>query len=171
MFHIVTQSETNIKAQKEVPTEEESNDPSETATTSPRKERVIHTRVPAVLELELKRFAENLRIPVSNLIRTILEDAVSVADIASETVENRLRFAVQHLEFERERLRKRVQLDPLAHVFAFQPVTLAKPAECAKCKCKLLSGEKAHFGLSDPDVQRTGNNKLFVCEKCLPKGM
>jgi hypothetical protein len=37
-----------------------------------RKERVLHTRVPAVLERELKRFADNLRIPVSNLVRTIL---------------------------------------------------------------------------------------------------
>ena len=29
-----------------------------------KKERVLHTRVPAVLERELKRFADNLRIPV-----------------------------------------------------------------------------------------------------------
>ena len=38
-----------------------------------KKERVIHTRVPAVLEAELKRFAEGLRVPVSNVIRTLLE--------------------------------------------------------------------------------------------------
>ena len=43
----------------------------------PLKERVIHTRVPALLEEELKRFAENLRMPVSNLVRAILEDARS----------------------------------------------------------------------------------------------
>ena len=30
-----------------------------------KKERVLHTRVPAVLERELKRFADNLRVPVS----------------------------------------------------------------------------------------------------------
>ncbi len=58
-----------------------------------RKERVLHTRVPAVLERELKRFADNLRVPVSNLVRTILEDAVSVADAATENVEERLKMA------------------------------------------------------------------------------
>src|SRR6476646_3932854 len=92
-----------------------------------KKERVLHTRVPAVLERELKRFADNLRIPVSNLVRTILEDALQVADVASETVEERLKMAAHQLEVERERLRKRVQKDRLHDVFAFQPVTLAQP--------------------------------------------
>ena len=50
-----------------------------------KKERVLHTRVPAVLERELKRFADNLRVPVSNLVRTILEDALSVADAVGAT--------------------------------------------------------------------------------------
>src|SRR6187431_563417 len=61
---------------------------------SDRKERVLHTRIPAVLEQELKRFAENLRVPVSNLVRTILEDAVSVADAAGDKVEEGLKSAV-----------------------------------------------------------------------------
>src|SRR4051812_8024500 len=69
-----------------------------------RKEKVIHTRVPAVLEEELKRFADTLRIPVSNLIRTILEDAVTMADRAGGRVEDELRSVVAHLHAERERL-------------------------------------------------------------------
>ena len=44
-----------------------------------KKERVIHTRVSAVLEEELRRFADNLQVLVSNLIRTILEDALALA--------------------------------------------------------------------------------------------
>ena len=43
---------------------------------APKKERVLHTRVPAVLEEELKRLATALRMPVSNLVRAVLEDAV-----------------------------------------------------------------------------------------------
>ena len=39
-----------------------------------RKERVLHTRIPALLEEDLKSAAERLRVPVSNLVRTILED-------------------------------------------------------------------------------------------------
>ena len=110
---------------------------------SNKKERVLHTRVPAVLERELKRFADNLRIPVSNLVRTILEDALSVADLATENVEERLKKAAHQLEVERERLKKRVGLpDPLSEVFAFQDVTLAQPAQCVKCGRELRAGEK-----------------------------
>jgi hypothetical protein len=126
---------------------------------------VLHTRVPAVLERELKRFAENLRVPVSNLVRTILEDAVSVADAASETVEERLRGAARTLEKERERLKKRMERDALEHVVAFQDVTLAVPGSCARCERELPRGSRALLGISDdPDAPR-----VFVCETCKPK--
>jgi hypothetical protein len=133
---------------------------------SAKKERVLHTRVPAVLERELKRFAENLRIPVSNLVRAILEDAVSMADAATESVEVRLKHAAQQLENERERLKKRVKADPLADVIAFQAVTLAQHASCAKCLRELAAGEAAHLCLVDSPVSRP---RLFVCAGCLPK--
>ena len=131
-----------------------------------KKERVLHTRVPAVLERELKRFAENLRVPVSNLVRAILEDAVSVADAATESVETRLKHAAQQLESERERLRRRVKADPLADVIAFQAVTLAQRAACAKCLRSLAAGEAAHLCLVDSPLPRA---RLFVCAECLPK--
>ena len=72
----------------------------------PKKERVIHTRVPAVLEEELKRFADDLRVPVSNLIRTILEDALTAADQAGERVERELRAGAARLAHGRESLRR-----------------------------------------------------------------
>ena len=130
-----------------------------------RKERVLHTRVPEVLERELKRFADNLRVPVSNLVRTILEDAVNAADHASSGVEQRLIKAARQLEHERERLKKKIIADPLANVFAFQAVRLARQATCAKCKTELSVGTTAHLGLND------GNDapKIFVCEACVPK--
>ena len=92
-----------------------------------KKERVLHTRVPAVLEAELKRFAQNLRVPVSNLVRTILEDAIVVADAAGDRVEGRLRKAASQLQTERERLRRKIKADPLSDVYAFQEVTIAQP--------------------------------------------
>jgi len=129
-----------------------------------KKERVLHTRVPAVLERELKRFAENLRVPVSNLVRTILEDAVTVADAATENVEARLKRAAHQLEREREKLRKRMEHDPLEGIVAFQEVTLARPAACARCGRELSPGERAHLGIGDlQDGQR-----VFVCEACRP---
>jgi hypothetical protein len=135
---------------------------------SDRKERVLHTRVPAVLERELKRFAENLRVPVSNLVRTILEDALDVADAASENVEERLKKAAQQLEHERERLKKRVMPDPLAGVFAFQDVTLAQPAQCVKCGKDMRAGDKAHLGLTDAP-RRPSAARIFACDACIPK--
>ena len=69
---------------------------------------MIHARVPAVLEEELKRFADNLRVPVSNLIRTILEDALAVADQAGRRVERELRSGVAQLAHGREILRRKL---------------------------------------------------------------
>jgi hypothetical protein len=130
-----------------------------------KKERVLHTRVPAVLERELKRFADNLRIPVSNLVRTILEDALSVADAATESVEERLRRAAEHLEKEREKLKKRMEHDPLSGIVAFQEVLLAVPASCAKCALALPRGSRAYLGIGDG-----AGDRVFVCEACRPQG-
>jgi hypothetical protein len=148
------------------PPDETAHTDGETATA--KKERVLHTRVPAVLERELKRFADNLRVPVSNLVRTILEDALSVADFATENVEERLKKAAHQLEVERERFKKKVLPDPLSEVFAFQDVTLAQPAQCGKCGRELRAGEKAHLGLTD-GPPRTGARRLFACDACIPK--
>ncbi len=141
--------------------------PNPSSERSEKKERVLHTRVPAVLERELKRFAENLRIPVSNLVRTILEDAVQVADAAGTGLEVRLKQAASAIEQERERLKKKVTPDPLATVFAFQDVTLAQPARCAQCSADLGRGARAHLGLSA--AGEAGGPSLIVCEACLPR--
>jgi hypothetical protein len=167
MYHGVTQSIEDNGRERRPSRPEAEETPGEE---NERKERVIHTRVPAVLERELKRFADNLRIPVSNLVRTILEDALDVADAATESASNRLRRAAGKLEEERDRLKKKVQLDPLAHVFAYQPVTLAQPAQCAKCQEELRPGNSAHMGLSDePTRPGKGPRRIFVCDSCLPK--
>lgn len=134
-----------------------------------KKERVLHTRVPAVLEQELKRFADNLRVPVSNLVRTILEDALEVADVASDRVEERLRKAAEQIGNERTKLKQRVHRgDPLASVYAFQDVTLAVSAECAKCHTKLEAGSRAFLGMTDAAPGRPAP-RIFACAACLPK--
>ena len=138
---------------------------------SDKKERVLHTRVPAVLERELKRFADNLRVPVSNLVRVILEDAVQAADAAGESVEGRLKRAAQQLGREREKLKKRVlpDQDQFDSVYAFQPVTLAQPGTCAKCGRALARGERAQLGLTETPP-KTPSDRIFVCDTCLPQG-
>jgi hypothetical protein len=156
MYHVVTQT-TDASESPAAEVDEPSGKDA-------KKERVLHTRVPAVLERELKRFADNLRVPVSNLVRTILEDAVSVADAATENVEERLKRAALHLEKEREKLKKRIEHDPLQGIVAFQQVTLAVPTACAKCETKLDRGTRANLGISEAG----GGPRRFVCEDCLP---
>ena len=135
--------------------------------TAGKKERVIHTRVPAVLEQELKRFADHLRIPVSNLIRTILEDAVTMADRAGSRVEDELRSVIAHLHSERERLaqlkRPKVE-DPFAGVLGFQPITMNMDGACARCGASLNVGRTGYLGLCDRPGQR-----ILACARCLPE--
>ncbi len=142
--------------------EENADEASEGA--EPKKERVLHTRIPAVLEGELKSAARALRIPVSNLVRTILEDAVSIADRASERVEDRLSRAAKTVHDERDRLRsKAVRKPKLDDVVAYQPVVLAKPSECAKCGAELAEGDQAGLAVGAmPGAAR------FVCATCMP---
>lgn len=130
-----------------------------------KKERVLHTRIPAVLEAELKRAAKSLRVPVSNLVRTILEDAIAVADRASGQVEERLSQAARSVGSERERMRTKFEKrDPLAHVVAFQSVVVAAKAHCAKCDQTLEAGDEAALAILD-----TPGPNLFVCSECMPK--
>jgi RNase P subunit RPR2 len=134
-----------------------------------KKERVIHTRVPAVLEQELKRLAENIRVPVSNLVRAILEDAVAVADRAGRGVEDGLHKAATNLSSQREAILAKkdriVTQKTLEQVIGFQKLTLAGEALCAKCLTALHPGDDANLGISsDANAPR-----VVVCDACVPK--
>jgi len=49
-----------------------------------RKQRILHTRISEGLEEDLRRAAEELRVPVSNLVRNVLEEAVSVVEAVGD---------------------------------------------------------------------------------------
>lgn len=111
-----------------------------------RKERVIHTRIPAGLEDQIKRLAEGLRVPVSNLVRNMLEDAIDAA--------TRLRDRVppsQHLEIE--------------DVYGWQPLTMNIDVQCSRCGQSLHGGDQAYLGLTD----RPHDARVFICPACLPR--
>jgi hypothetical protein len=44
-----------------------------------RKERVLHTRISQQLAEDIGRMAEDLRVPVSNLVRNVLEATTSAS--------------------------------------------------------------------------------------------
>lgn len=135
------------------------------ASDSARKERVLHTRIPAVLEHELKRLAGNLRVPVSNLVRTILEDALAVADRATGVVEAELHAAARIASTQRETLKKRFHpRSILDEVIGFQSLVLTQDTLCTACGKDLRRGAEAWLGIRD-----TPGPRVIACADCLPK--
>lgn len=152
---------------------------------SAKKERVLHTRIPAVLELELKRLAEGLRVPVSNVVRAILEDAVDTVDVVGRKAEGELRDAAERLRSERHRLRSKrpsatasrpsagveesaappsAPRYPLEGALGFTPMVLANEAVCAVTGKTLRPGDDAYLVLfSEPGRQ------AIVGRDALPK--
>src|SRR5262249_49965529 len=87
-----------------------------------KKERVLHARIPAALEEQIKRLADSLRVPVSNLVRNMLEDAIDVT--------------------------RRMAGESLAGVYGWQELVLNVETPCALCHRELQAGEEAFLGLS-----------------------
>ena len=130
-----------------------------------RKERVLHTRVPAVLDQELRKLAKSLRVPVSNVVRSILEDAISAVENVGRRAEGELHSATDRLARERERLRQSRHEDggklvdeenrpPLAGVMGFVPFILAQPASCALTGRELAVGSEALSGVDEVSGRR-----------------
>lgn len=152
---------------------------------APRKERVLHTRVPAVLEQELKRLAKNLRVPVSNVVRTILEDALETMETVGRRAEDELHDATDRLasrramlrdkpprrrrsrrspDVEPDPVRKDDEDDPLAGVLGFTPIVLARATRCAVTGQRLAAGEHALTGIDE----RT-NRRIVVARDVLSR--
>ena len=71
-----------------------------------RKERILHTRISEGLEDDLRQAAEELRVPVSNLVRNVLEEAVTVVEAVSEEFGGLIEDVVDGAEEVAERLKK-----------------------------------------------------------------
>jgi hypothetical protein len=138
-----------------------------------RKERVLHTRVPAVLEQELKRVANAWRVPVSNVVRALLEDALDTIDVVGAKAEGELREVAKLLASERHRFRRKSseQLskipgtpeplsdaveaapapvpgsDPLAGAVGVTPIILVHDAACGVTGATLAAGSEAYMVL------------------------
>lgn len=154
-----------------------------------RKERVLHTRVPAVLEQELKKLAHSWRVPVSNVVRAILEDAVAAVDVVGRRAEGNLHHVVDRLAEQRERLMTMTrspeagagepgqaggagaggrdgpqrEADPFEGIIGFQPLRLAAKSKCSRCGRAMRVGEEAYLGVRDGQGPR-----VLLGGECLP---
>ncbi len=71
-----------------------------------RKERILHTRISDQLSEDIRRVAEDLRVPVSNLVRNVLEEVFSVVEQMSDDVGELFEDVVDEAEQARERLQR-----------------------------------------------------------------
>ena len=109
------------------------------------KERILHTRIPVALEDQIKRLADRLRVPVSNLVRNMLEDAIDM----TKRVRDRMDGHVTEIRDE---------------VYGWQELTLNIEAPCSRCQRNLPRGERAHVGLT----LHPREGRVFICSACLP---
>lgn len=72
-----------------------------------RKERVLHTRVSEQLSDDIRRLAEDLRVPASNLVRNVLEEVFTVVENVSDDVGDLFEDIVEEADSARDRLRDR----------------------------------------------------------------
>jgi hypothetical protein len=113
-----------------------------------------------------------LKVPVSNVVRAILEDAVEAMDAVSERAEGELHGMAERLAHTRSVLKaapkraakereeadddapadddtERSASDALEGVIGFQDLTLAADAKCTSCGKTLKRGTRAHRGVRD----------------------
>lgn len=156
MYHIVTHKRAT----------EEPDEP-------PRKERVIHTRVPESLEAELRQKAHDLGISVSNLVRNVLGHAVGLVDDMVATGHAAAR-AARGDRSAGERAEAAPPAAPAAtaqaspagaaidDVLGWQPMVLGRNAVCARCNAILPRGSDAATGVTEATTTR-----FVICLVCL----
>ena len=152
-----------------------------------RKERVLHTRISEPLAEDIRRIADDLRVPVSNIVRNVLEEAFSfvetvtenVGDLVEEVVDEADRVRTRdrhhrhrHPRYRRRRHRSRPERDeprrPRAEppefpdVVGWQPLVLNQGRSCADCSEPLERGDRAFAGLSAKGLSET-----YICPDCM----
>jgi len=129
------------------------------------KARVLHTRIPESLEDAIKTKARRLRIPVSNLVRNVLEQAFTlVEDVVDDglAIANTARRGAERVRDAALRLRGRA-----ADVYGWQELILNRDERCRNCSAEIDRGKTAYRGLSeDPNAA-----PVFVCPTCVSKAM
>jgi len=143
-----------------------------------RKERVLHTRISERLDETLRRAADELRVPVSNLVRNVLEDAFVVVETVAENVGELVDDVIEEAgrvrgEFQRRARRhghyRRSHRAPVrevrpefSEVMGWQPLILNAEQHCADCGRELRRGERGYLGM-----RAEGQSRTYLCRSCL----
>lgn len=115
-----------------------------------RKDHVLQARVPESLYDDLARQARRLRVPVSNLVRNILEDSVRMVE---NIVDGSLEIA--------SALGNKVDDEDLAKVIGWQPMIANRQLVCARCDRIIKKENKALIS-----VGQVNGRSIVICEQC-----
>ena len=126
-----------------------------------RKERVLHTRISQQLAEDIGRMAEDLRVPVSNLVRNVLEEVFSVVERVTENVGDVIEGVLDEAGRSRRRAAPAPRQDP-PDILGWQQLILARAGCCADCSAPLSRGERAYVG-----VTGSGPSPVTLCADCL----
>ncbi|MEE2960501.1 MAG: hypothetical protein VYA34_07130 [Myxococcota bacterium] len=128
-----------------------------------KKEKVLHTRVSAALERDLKDRASELGISVSNLVRNVLGNTV---DLVENIVADSARVAGSARDLTHGHSRP-LSCQPTRSaseaILGWQEVTLNLNAICTCCNEILPRGEKGALGISSGGISQGS----VLCLKCL----
>ncbi|MBK8163703.1 MAG: hypothetical protein IPK65_11365 [Gammaproteobacteria bacterium] len=114
-----------------------------------RKEEYLGARVPKDLRQKVIAKADSLGIPVSILIRNILEDAFNVHVAHGREQEARTASTPGSLKAK------------FPNIIGWENITLNRDVACSGCLRHLPAGSSAIFGLGMPR-----EDHVILCEKC-----
>ncbi len=158
-----------------------------------RKDCLVQTRVPEGLDSALKEEARKRRVTVSQLIRNVLHDSFELVDnvvanvdgIVNQSVQlaravsndaQRIAAAASGADTQRTPVTVAATpaaaaqpvaqgTNPFAHVYGWQKLIMAQPANCAHCGGAIGKGVEALRGLSDEPA----SPRLWLHQECLDK--
>jgi hypothetical protein len=114
------------------------------------KDRVLQARVPETLYADLVEQARRLRVPVSNLVRNILEDSLRMVE---NIVDGGLEIAAA--------LAPKPSAKELSAVLGWQPLTANKAMACQRCGGAIAKGDGAFLSVGAP-----GGRAIVICGEC-----
>jgi hypothetical protein len=115
-----------------------------------RKDRVLQARVSPSLYNNLVAQARRLRVPVSNLVRNILEDSTRMVE---NIVDSGIEIA--------EAIGKGMDDEDLSSVLGWQPMIANKRLACSHCGLPIEKGSEAFMSVGAP-----GSRTFMICEDC-----
>ena len=115
-----------------------------------RKDHVLQARVPLSLYNSLVAQARRLRVPVSNLVRNILEDSTRMVE---NIVDGGIEIA--------EAIGRGMNDEDVSSVLGWQPMIANRRLACSHCGGEIQKGKEAFMSVGAP-----GSRTFVICGAC-----